>query len=194
MIRTLAGWVLLLSLLAAPATAETIYPLDPETLRNVFRTRDPDEEAYLTYVGTLVSQGRLPRDLVASTFDWARRKPDPKKATYFKEALIRRAAELGINLPHGTPAPEGAIEGRVTFRALLVDVPAVGVTVKLGDTKRTATTDARGRYRFENVPYGTYKMHATGVVSLVARQGTSTAVLPSPPPSTAAAQANISLR
>jgi hypothetical protein len=153
-------------------------------MKDVLRTRSPDEEAYLTYIATLVAQGRLPRDLTLSTFQWARKKPYPKKVEYFKQAIIQRAAEQGIRLPQGTPDLTGTIQGRVVLNILVTKVPVAGVTVQLVGTKRTATTDTHGQFRFTDVPFGSYRLEATGVVSFITRSGRATAILPSPPPST----------
>ena len=184
-----------LMLLAGSAAAQEInYRLDAETLKDVLRTRDADEEAYLTYIAALAEQGQIPRHLVASTFQWARGKPEGKKVQYFKQAIIRVAADQHITLPQGTPSLTGTIEGRCYVRVLLVDVPAAGITVTLGDTKRTVVTDLRGNFRFTDVPYGVYQLSASGLVSLITRRGTATVAIPSPPPSTEAATANVLLR
>jgi hypothetical protein len=155
-----------------------------DTLRAGLRTANPGEEAYLTYVATLVAQGRLPVELVESTFLWARRKPYPKKFQYFKFALITRASQIGITLPQETPALTGTIRGRVLARILLVDLPVPDVTVTLEGTRREATTDAKGEFTFREVPFGRYTLRAKGVVALLARSASAQVILPSPPPST----------
>lgn len=186
---------LALLLLAGGAAAQEInYRLDAETLQDVLRTRDADEVAYLTYIAALAEHGQIPQSLVASTLQWARAKPEGKKTQYFKQAIIRLAADQHITLPQDTPSLTGTIEGRCTVRVLLVDVPAAGVTVTLGDTKRTAVTDLSGRFRFTDVPYGVYRLSASGLVTLVTRRGTTTVAIPSPPPSTQPASASIVLR
>jgi hypothetical protein len=188
-------WLALALLAAQAANAQQVnYPLDAETLKDTMRTRDPDEEIYLTYVAALVEQGQLSRDLVASTLKWAMRKPDPKKTQYFKQALILRANDAGVMLPRDTPSLVGTIEGRCYVRVLVVDVPAPGVTVTLGNTKRTAVTDAQGRFQFNDVPYGIYRLEATGMITLTRRIGSAQVTIPTPPPSTASARVSMELR
>jgi len=175
---------LLAALVAAwTATAEAASPLTADTLRAGLRTANPEEEAYLTYVATLLGQGRLPQDLVESTFLWAQRKPHSKKVQYFKQALITRASDLGITLPSGTPSLTGTIQGRVFLRVVLVDVPAPGVAVTIDGTNRRTVTNSKGRFVFNDVPFGTYTLRATGVVALLLRRGSAEAMLPSRPPS-----------
>lgn len=186
----LCGVGLLLCALAAIGpvglgwTEETRSPLDADTLINVLRTRDADEESYCLYVSALVEQGQLPVGIAMGAMQWARQKPEGKRVQYFKHALIRLAADQGITMPEGTPERTGTIRGRCVVRVLGIDIPVVGGTVRLGDTKVTATTDSKGRFEFAKVPFGRYRLQAEGVVSLITRRGSAEAVCPSPPPST----------
>ena len=45
----------------------------------------------------MVDAGKLPLDMVESTFLWAKKKPR-KKFYYFREGLIRCAADAGITI------------------------------------------------------------------------------------------------
>ena len=174
---------MLAALAAVAAGARGASLLTADTMRAALRTANPNEEAYITYVATLLEQGRLPREMVEGAFQWARRTPYPKRVQYFKHALIRQAAAVGITLPEGTPSLTGTIKGRVLTRVLLVSVPVPGVTVTIDGTKRTAVTDAKGAFTFSNVPLGTYTLRASGVAGLLARSATAQAMLPSRPPS-----------
>lgn len=165
-------------------TEESRSPLDADTLINVLRTRDADEESYCLYVSALVEQGQLPVGIAMGAMQWARQKPEGKRVQYFKHALIRLAADQGITMPEGTPERTGTIRGRCVVRVLGIDIPVVGGTVRLGDTKVTATTDSKGRFEFTKVPFGRYRLQAEGVVSLITRRGSAEATCPSPPPST----------
>jgi hypothetical protein len=176
----------------SPARAET--PLTPEIMQAGLRTADPDQQAYITYIGTLLQQGRLPEDLVTGTYRWAQKKPAPLRAQSFIQAMIVRAAELGITLPSVAPALTGTIQGRVVVRLLLVDVPVPNATVVIDELNRSATANLNGQFTFQNVPFGTYTLQAKGLVSLILRKGTVHVQLPSPPPSTEPITANITLK
>jgi len=186
--------VLAALVVASTPAAEAASPLTADTLRAGLRTANPDEEAYLTYVATLLGQGRLPQDLVESTFQWARGKPHPNKAEYFKFGLITRAKDIGITLPSGTPSLAGTIQGRVSLRMVLVDVPAPNVAVTIDGTNRRTFTDAQGRFAFNDVPLGTYTLRAKGVVALLMRSGSAEAMVPSRPPSDQPVRVRIALK
>lgn len=78
-------------------TSRAAAQLDAQTMRSALRTATPEEEGFIDYVLTLVDQGRLPRPLVESTFQWARKKPR-HRFQYFRYGLILRAAQKGIAL------------------------------------------------------------------------------------------------
>lgn len=164
-------------------TQERRSPLEAETLINVLRTRDPDEETYCLYVSALVEQGRLPFATAMGALQWAREKPEGKRVQYFKQALIRLAADQGITLPEGTPSRTGTIRGRCVVRVLGIELPVVGATVRLGNTNISTTTDSNGRFEFLQVPFGRYRLQAEGVLLMIARKGWAEALSPSPPPS-----------
>lgn len=67
------------------------------TLEKGLRCRRPVEFDFVHKVVQLVEQGTLPKKLVLTTFDWARKKPDHYQATYFMFAMRERAKKLGIN-------------------------------------------------------------------------------------------------
>lgn len=78
-------------------TSRAAAQLDAQTMRSALRTATPEEEGFIDHVLTLVDQGRLPRALVESTFQWARKKPR-HRFQYFRYGLILRAAREGIAL------------------------------------------------------------------------------------------------
>ena len=77
-----------------PASAST---LDAKMMKVALQTATPEEDGFIEYVLDRVDQGRLPLDLVESTFLWAKKKPR-HKFQYFKRGLILRAAKRGISL------------------------------------------------------------------------------------------------
>jgi hypothetical protein len=185
MFRPIWASAALLAMLAAVATpAVAASPLTVDVLRAELRTANPDEEAFLTYVATLLEQNRLPREMVESVFQWARRKPALKRAEYFRQAMINRAAEFGITLPQGTPALRGTIQGRVYTRVLWARIPTPNVTVTIDGVNHSTVTDHKGEFVFKNVPLGTYTLHASGVTGFLSRAADTQVMLPSRPPST----------
>jgi hypothetical protein len=175
----------------SPAEAQS--PLTTDILIADLHASNPDDQAYITYVATLLQQGRLPEDLVTGTYRWAMKKPAAPRAQYFIQALILRAADLGITLPATTPSLTGTIQGRVVVRVLIVDVPVPNATVVIDELNRSATTDLNGRFAFKDVPLGTFTLQAKGLVSLITRKGIVRVQLPSPPPSTDPVTVNIVL-
>ena len=89
--------LLMLALLAMFWTqdATAAEPLDANIIKVVLHTATPQEGDFIERVVSMVQKGALPRDLVDSTFLWAKRKPT-KKFYYFRQAMILRAADLGI--------------------------------------------------------------------------------------------------
>jgi hypothetical protein len=72
--------------------------LDAATMRAALRTATPEENGFIDFVIAQVNKGKLPADLVDSTFQWARKKPYKHRFQYFRQALIVRAAAIGVNL------------------------------------------------------------------------------------------------
>ena len=71
------------------------YNADADTMKAALRTATPEEDGFIDHVLALVEAGRLPRSLVESTFQWARRKTK-NRFQYFRHGLIVRAAAEGI--------------------------------------------------------------------------------------------------
>jgi hypothetical protein len=88
--------VLLLSIPSGPGLAATVN-LDAPTMKAALRTATPEEQGFIERVVRLMNKGKLPRALVETTFDWARRK-NVHRFQYFKQALIVQAAKLGLSL------------------------------------------------------------------------------------------------
>jgi len=61
------------------------------------RPRLQTEFRFINRVVALVRSGKLRVDMVASTFDWARRK-EPYPFPFFERALRIRAAEIGVKI------------------------------------------------------------------------------------------------
>lgn len=107
--RSIARWLLTAGLVAvgsfaptgdhvrtAVADSEGIENLK-KTLEEVLRARRPEEFAFIDVVTDRVANGTLPRSLVESTFNWARKKPH-YKFQYFEQGLRVRAKKIGIVL------------------------------------------------------------------------------------------------
>ncbi len=172
--------------LADPVRSEAASRLDADEMAIALDTAHPDEEAYVTYTVALVDLRVLSRDLVDSSFQWARRKPvRRKKFQYFKHAVTALAAKVHVTMPQGTPDLTPTIAGRVVVRVLLVDVPVAGAVVRIRGTSRKTTTNAKGQFTFENVPYGIHTIDASAVV-ILPKTGSTAVALPNPsPPSVA---------
>jgi len=153
--------------------------LDADTIQAGLRTADPNEAAYIRYVVTLVEQGRLPRAMVESTFQWARRTaPYPKKFQYFKHGLITRARTIGVRLPTGRVDLTPTIRGQLVVRVFTVEVPVPGARVTIRELDRTTTTDDDGSFVFRDVPFGRFTLAARGVAALLPRRSTVRVTLP----------------
>lgn len=74
-----------------------VQKLGDQLKARLYATRD-DEKAYIDAVVKLVDQGKLPRSLVQSTFQWARFKK-PRPIIYFFKALEIRAEKMGLKTP-----------------------------------------------------------------------------------------------
>ncbi len=166
-----AGW---------SGTAAAAARLDADTMAAALQTADPSEKAYVSFVVTLVNQGRLPRNLVDAVFQWARRKPvRHKKFQYFKRALIIEAAKIRIPLPESAPDSTRTVNGFVLFRILGIDIFPANVTVTIRGTGRVTTTDASGQFTFPTVPFGRFILDARGIVALLPRKGSTMVTFPS---------------
>jgi thioesterase domain-containing protein len=83
---------------AAPEVAvETGITDLKRTLVEVLKARRQEEFDYIDKVTTFVDQKKLPREMVESTFNWARKKPR-HQFQYFEAALRVRAKAIGVDL------------------------------------------------------------------------------------------------
>ncbi len=71
--------------------------LDPDQIKAALHTISDIEGGFVDRTVAMVQAGTLPRDLFASCFIWARKKPR-HQFQYFRKALTVRAAEIGIKL------------------------------------------------------------------------------------------------
>jgi hypothetical protein len=83
--------------LVCARVAEAGGPVDPDAVKAMLRTADPEQDGFIERVVKLVNAGKLPRDIFDSTLLWARRKP-VHKFQYFKQGLAIRAADVGVVL------------------------------------------------------------------------------------------------
>ncbi|MGA2059543.1 MAG: hypothetical protein ABSG67_03605 [Thermoguttaceae bacterium] len=103
MFRTRTKLLLILAVLAffawisASSKADSTR-LDAATMKAALRTDTTEEGGFIDYLIMRVNKGTLPADLVDSTFQWARKKPYKHRFQYFKQALIVRAAAIGITI------------------------------------------------------------------------------------------------
>lgn len=82
-----------------PISGGGVSGLDLKTqLEKGLYVRRPVEFEYIDQIMQLVDDGKLPRDLVTSTFIWARKQPT-RQLQYFQFALQARARPLGIAMP-----------------------------------------------------------------------------------------------
>ena len=71
--------------------------LDPEQIKAALHTNTQIEGGFIERTVAMVNAGTLPRDMFTSCFLWARKKPR-HQFQYFRQALIIRAAQIGIQL------------------------------------------------------------------------------------------------
>ena len=70
------------------------------------RTAEPEDQGFVERVMDNVERGIVPRDLVETTFAWARKQNTQRKFQYFKYALIERAKGMGIDRVDAPPPKE----------------------------------------------------------------------------------------
>lgn len=100
------AWVLLVGMTCVAQAADPkpidgggVIGLDLKTqLEKGLYARRPVEFEYIDQIIQLVEEGDLPRELVTSTFVWARKKPN-RRLQYFQFALQSRARGLDVDLP-----------------------------------------------------------------------------------------------
>lgn len=68
-----------------------------DQLESGLRARRSEEFAFLARVVLFVEQGKITRQLVVETFQWAKEKK-PFPYPYFERAMILRAAKRGVKL------------------------------------------------------------------------------------------------
>ncbi len=96
MSRICLSLVLIFTLLATVGSRTAkASSLDADTMKVALHTATPEEDGFIAYVLDLVDQGKLPVDLVKSTFLWAKKKPRCK-FQYFKRGLIQRIRNESI--------------------------------------------------------------------------------------------------
>lgn len=88
---------LLVVMVSARICSAETFVLDAEKMKVALHTSTEQEGGFIEYVVARVQAGKLPADLVESTFLWAKKKPR-RKFFYFKMGLIERAAKQGIKL------------------------------------------------------------------------------------------------
>jgi hypothetical protein len=71
--------------------------LSSDQVKVALHTATPEENGFVDRVLAMVQAGTLPQDLFQSSFLWARRK-QRHQFQYFKQALILRAADAGIQV------------------------------------------------------------------------------------------------
>ncbi len=81
-------------------------PLPVAKMKAALNTATPEEDGFLDRVSQLVEQDILPRDMVESTFLWARKHAE-HRFQYFKRGLTARAAKIGIRLDSRAQRPAG---------------------------------------------------------------------------------------
>lgn len=102
MCKTRAIVLVLLALLAfswiSTRVGADTTRLDAATMKAALRTATVEEGGFIDSVLVQVGKGKIPADLVDSTFQWARKKPYKHRFQYFRLALIVRADNIGIHI------------------------------------------------------------------------------------------------
>jgi len=96
LMRVLGAATLVGIALLSPVWGETVH-LNAAQIKAGLRTATPEENGFVERVVGLAQAGTLPPQLVESTYQWARKKPN-FRFQYFKRGMIIRAARLGISL------------------------------------------------------------------------------------------------
>jgi hypothetical protein len=103
MFRTRTKLIVIVAVLAfltwvSATTKADSTRLDAATMKAALRTTTIEEAGFIDGLLIMVNKGTLPPDLVDSTFQWARKKPYKHRFQYFKQAIIVRAAAIGITI------------------------------------------------------------------------------------------------
>lgn len=95
--RTPVLFLLAMLLFAWASVADASTTLDVETMKSALKTDTEEEDGFLAKTLNLMNKGVLPRKMVYSTFLWAKKKRT-RRFQYFKWGMIKRAAEIGVEL------------------------------------------------------------------------------------------------
>ena len=89
----------------ARAQSTSINPTSPyvqitlkQQLEQGLKCRRPIEFQFVDHVADLVSRGKLPLDIVNISFEWSRQRNSYRPFVYFRQSLIRLAAQQGIKI------------------------------------------------------------------------------------------------
>ena len=93
-------------------------PLDAKTIQEALRTTAVEDQGFIERVVWMTNKGKLPPDLVDTTFDWARKKTH-HKFQYFKSGLTARASQLGIDLSPPAPPKSAKEKAKSSINAVL---------------------------------------------------------------------------
>ena len=86
------------TLTAADGTSGTSgIPTLKDVLEKGLKARRPEEFAFVATVIGKVDKGELPREIVQSTFLWARQQPH-HPFQYFEQGLRERAKKIGVTI------------------------------------------------------------------------------------------------
>ncbi len=191
------GLVVVAGMLAGSVSALAESPLTGEKMVVALRPDTLVDRDFINYSAAVMEAGLLREALVESTFLWARDKPR-HMARYYRQALILRAADEGIDLPRGQAPLTGTIQGQVVYEVrlglIVIRNPVADATVRIAGTRTATTTDANGDFQFTGLQFGNYTLHADGKFALISRVGSATVTLPTAPPSTDPAQIVIYVR
>ena len=69
--------------------------LTADSMKAALRTATPEDNGFIDRVLEKMNTGKISRSLVVTTFEWARKK-NTHRFQYFKRAIIKRAAEIGV--------------------------------------------------------------------------------------------------
>ncbi len=92
--------------------------------------------------------------------------PNPNYV-YPRSSVTPTPTPTPTETPTATPTPTGSVSGRITLLKTNIGVPFIYVYLSTGDgypiSTYFTTTDKKGNYEIDNVPYGQY----TGYIALL---------------------------
>jgi hypothetical protein len=151
--------------------------LDADAIKAALRTTVVEDNNYTAFLVTLADQGRLPRALIDTSMDWARKRAK-LQFQYFKQAVIILAGRDGITLPGDTPPLRRDVHGRVVQRVLLVDVPVPYVSVEIEGTEFKTRTNIKGEFTLPHLAWGSHKVVVHGGAAQLFRIKSHHVILP----------------